>query len=291
MIEKRPIGNATTYWHLSVSYLTKAVKHLHAPVLGAVAVGMTLLLAGACTEVHVRWSHHNPSRLGDPPYLSAKEPISLAELVKRQQAMALSAQKDPPTSLCNAQGMLNEEVRPYNQEAANWCWATSTQTVLEFHKEIKGQCEWVNGALSRSDCCGKRDFIDTLNRWFTDTPSACDEGGWPHWIFNSSGFDYEWVRAPASPTMSEWTPYFNALKTQLCRSGPFISVIRWSEGGRHTQVVRAINDTLQVVEVNDHRDADFNTQPFDVFIGDDVNDPYGEFGHAQEMFYVEIRRE
>ncbi len=271
--------------------------------LGAVAVGLSLLLVWACTEVHVRLSNRIPTGTDEPAHLQAKEPISLAELIERQKEREQQRDKDQqrdksvrdqtslPSSLCDSPGKLKDEVQPYNQEAASWCWATSAQTVLAFHKEIKGQCDWVNGALSRGDCCGRRDFLDSLNRWFTDTPSVCDEGGWPHWVFSTSGFEYERVRAPGTANANEWTAYFDALKTQLCQNGPFISVIRWAEGGGHSQVVRAINDVLQIVEVNDHRDADFNTQPFDVFIGDDVNDPYGEFGHAQDVFYVEIRRQ
>ncbi len=93
----------------------------------------------------------------------AKEPISLAELTQRQAEREGKIKTGLVPSLCDSQGKLKDEVRPYNQETTNWCWATSAQTVLEFHKEIKGQCDWVNGALSRRDCCGPRDFDSFLN--------------------------------------------------------------------------------------------------------------------------------
>lgn len=269
---------------------------------GAMAIGLSVLLLWACTEVHVRLSPRAPIGTGEPAHLPPKEPITLAELIARQKERGqqrdrdrqsdTSGQVQTPTSrsLCDSPGKLRDEVRPYNQEAAGWCWATSAQVVLEFHKVTNGQCDWVNGSLSRADCCGVREFLAPLNRWFTDTPSACDQGGWPHWVFASSEFDYERLMAPRISDPTEWAAYFDALKTQLCQNGPFISVIRWAEGGKHSQVVRAIDDVLRVVEVNDHRDADFNTQPFEEFIGSNGSDPYGEFGHAQEMFYVELQR-
>lgn len=262
--------------------------------VGTIVVGFSLVVVWACTEVHVRLSSHIPTETDELAHVQAKEPISLSELIDRQKVRSnrpAHAQSSSPASLCDSSGKMKDEVSPHNQEASNWCWATSAQTVLEFHQEIRGQCDWVNGALSRSDCCGYRYFDTFLNRWLTTTPSDCDQGGWPHWVFNASGFDYERLMAPGTPNPNEWIAYFDVLKTQLCQNGPFISVIQWTEGGGHTQVVRGIHADLQVVEVNNHRDADFNTQPFDVFIGDAVDDQYGEHGYAQELFYVEIRRQ
>ncbi|ULA60045.1 MAG: putative PeptidaseC392 domain-containing protein [Nitrospira sp.] len=264
--------------------------------LQTVAGGLSLLFVWACTEVHVRLSHRAPTTTTDESIsLQAKEPISIAQLIAQQQQRqqrdkSAQDQSSLPTSLCDAQGTLTGAVRPYNQETSNWCWATSAQTVLEFHQEVRGQCDWVNRALSREDCCGNRTFDTFLNRWFINTPSACDQGGWPHWVFTASGFDYELLMAPGTPDPNEWTTYFEAFQRQLCQNGPFVSVIQWADGGGHTQVVRGIHTDLQVVEVNNHRDADFNTLPFDVFIGDAVGDHYGEYGYAQESFYVEIRR-
>lgn len=257
-----------------------------------IATGLSLLFVWACAEVHVRVPHGTQPGTGGPASPEAKAPISLTELVARQKQRetSTSSLSRAPASLCESTGGLGEEVRSYNQETGSWCWATSAQIVLEFHKEVSEQCLWVNQALSRGDCCGTRDFLAILNRWVTDTPSNCDGGGWPHWVFTPAGFDYERILAPGRAGSEEWTAYFAALKTQLCQNGPFISVIRWSEGGGHSQVVRAINDVLQVVEVNDHRDADFNTRSFDVFIGDDADDPNGTFGYAQDVFYVEIQR-
>jgi len=257
-----------------------------------IATGLVFVFVGACTEVHVRMPHRTQTATGDFDPPQAKASLSLAELVARQKQQrdtSAGSNSLATASQCESTGGLGEEVRPYNQETASWCWATSAQIVLEFHKHVSEQCRWVDRALSRDDCCGPRDFLAVLNRWFTDTPSACDQGGWPHWVFASSGFDYERIRAPGSADSNEWGAYFDALKTQLCQNGPLISVIRWSEGGGHTQVVRAINTLLQVVEVNDHLEADFNTQPFDVFIGDSADDLYGPFGYSQDVFYVDIR--
>ena len=266
---------------------------MNIPKVGSAATALSLLILWACTtEIHIRLSSRIPTSAGQPagPQEQAKEPISLAELTERQTQREGKIQTGLVTTLCDSQERLKDEVRPHNQETTNWCWATSAQTVLEYHKEIKGQCDWVNGALSRSDCCGRRDFDTFLNRWFTTTSSDCDQSGMPHYVFDTSGFDYERLMAPGSSNPNDWTAYFKVLKKQICLNGPFISVTLFPDGGGHTQVVSNIDINNQVVEVNDHRDADFNTQPFDVFIGDALDDHSGEYGYAQEFFYVEISR-
>lgn len=304
MIKKNDfLDDAKRPWFLPLLCFEQGANRIKVQKLVAVAVGFSLSLVWACTEVHVRLANRIPTETDESTQLQAKKPISLAELIERQKEREQQRDKDQssdksardqsslPSSLCDSTGMLKGEVRPYNQETSNWCWATSAQTVLEFHQEIRGQCDWVNRALSRGDCCGNRAFDTFLNRWFITTPSDCDQGGWPDWVFTRSGFDYELLMAPGNPDLNEWTSYFDALKRQLCQNGPFISVIQWTEGGGHTQVVRGIRTDLQIVEVNNHRDADFNTLPFDVFIGDAVDDQYGEHGYAQELFYIEIRRQ
>jgi hypothetical protein len=268
--------------------------------LGGLAVVVLSLLLWACTtQIHIRLSSRALNRISQNVNPPAKKPISLAELIDRQTKGPATGQTGRPdvmqtpqlTSLCDPQGRLRDMGNPYNQETTRWCWATSAQTVLEFHKEIRDQCSWVNSALLRQDCCGVREFDPFLNIWFITTPLDCDQAGWPHWVFDKSGFDYEILPAPGTSNLADWTAYVEPLKRQICRNGPFISALQL-EGGvaEHTQVVVGIYDDPQVIEVNNHRTADFNTQPLDVFIGDALNDPNGEYGYAQDFFYVEIRR-
>jgi hypothetical protein len=256
-------------------------------------------------------SNHSLKRIGQDAqnaHVPAKEFITIKELSDRQtkrptkgQPGQLGQMQQAPqvTSLCDAQGKLRDAVNPYNQETTNWCWASSAQTVLGFHKEIRDQCSFVNDALSRSDCCGPRVFDSFLNGWFITTPSECDQGGWPHWVFEKLGYNYDRVRAPGTSNPADWTSYVEALNTsyieilkrELCQNGPFISVLQ-IEGGvsGHTEVVRGIYEDAKFIEVNDHRNADFNTLSFDEFVGDDLDNPNGEYGYAQEFFYVEISR-
>lgn len=49
---------------------------------------------------------------------------------------------------------LNLAVPEKLQEHSQWCWAGSSQSVLEYYDSVEAQCTIANFACGRSDCCG-----------------------------------------------------------------------------------------------------------------------------------------
>jgi hypothetical protein len=92
------------------------------------------------------------------------------------------------------------DVRGYAQEAEQWCWAASGQTVMEFlAPELKGevcQCRQAELRLSGVKCCSSGDSCTPLG----SLDPLCRDPGWPE--FGKYGFD---VRTTCDPIPeSDW---------------------------------------------------------------------------------------
>jgi hypothetical protein len=82
------------------------------------------------------------------------------------------------------------------QEHSQWCWAGSSQAVLEHYGTRVEQCVIANYAWGRSDCCGNTDFDwanTDCNYWnymwgdsANGTPNGGLQGILTHWGVNST---------------------------------------------------------------------------------------------------------
>jgi hypothetical protein len=104
------------------------------------------------------------------------------------------------------------------QEANFWCWAASSEMVMEKLGEAITQCEEANKRFGREDCC---------NLPFSEN---CDCGGWPR--FARHGF----IAERTDDAALSW----EGVKQQVeCWKAPFCVTWRWIEGGGHMMVISA----------------------------------------------------
>ncbi|HMS82249.1 MAG TPA: hypothetical protein PKD12_01190 [Nitrospira sp.] len=136
--------------------------------------------------------------------------------------------------------------------------------------------------LGETNCCEKEVSSD-----FIDAPLVCLRGGWPHWVLDTYQFDYEWVDG----RFDDW----DAVKTELCHQHPFISVIAWNGGGKHTLVVHGYRESptgvglQRVVEIDDpNKDDDPEDLTFEEFVEGSFKrqGEFYEFSH--DRTYVQI---
>ncbi len=109
------------------------------------------------------------------------------------------------------------------QEHDQWCWAGSSQSVLEYYGSIVRQCTIANWAWGRSDCCGNTDF------------------GWTNTACNNSNYMYG-ATGDLQDILSHWAVSSNAcayaLSQPTCVSEinggrPFVMRFGWYSGGGH----------------------------------------------------------
>jgi hypothetical protein len=109
------------------------------------------------------------------------------------------------------------------QEHSQWCWAGSSQAVLDHYGTYVEQCEIANWAWGRTDCCGNTDFY-----W-----DNTDCNNW-NYMFGTSG--------SLQSILTNWGVNSNAIYTYLDQSvavseidagRPFVMRFGWTSGGGH----------------------------------------------------------
>jgi hypothetical protein len=231
-------------------------------------IALCLGLTWACVRVDVSVTSPNTySRSGLPS--ERKSPISNKELTKRHADINRC-----PSNLFLA---IDRE----QQKTEAWCWAASTRMVMKYHnakqnQETDSQCDMVRNILSPwlggVNCCERQVIPDFIN-----APSECIQGGWPSWALEKYQFNYEWIEG----ALDEW----EALKGELCKTGPFISVINWSGGGAHAFVVTGYRDEEKLVTIYDPTTEDFQDFAFEEFVG---KGPYRFRRFSHDRNYVQI---
>jgi hypothetical protein len=135
--------------------------------------------------------------------------------------------------------------------------------------------------LSGANCCERKDSPDSIG-----APWPCIRGGWPHWVFDNYQFDYEWVDG----LFDDWV----ALKGEICNDYPFISVIEWRGGGKHTLVVNGYRespadaDLERVVEIYDPNEDDPLDLTFDEFVRGSAKKQGWSYEFSHDRTYVQI---
>ena len=115
-----------------------------------------------------------------------------------------------PTEIGSQQVIL----RP--QETNLWCWAASSQMIMEFLGVSVDQCDEANKRFGHTDCCNH------------PTPNDCVNGGWPE--FDKYGFTFD----RTSKTALSWEQVKNQI---YCAKKPFAFSWHHNKGGGHMMVV------------------------------------------------------
>jgi len=109
------------------------------------------------------------------------------------------------------------------QEHSQWCWAGSSQAVLQHYGAYVEQCEIVNWAFGSSSCCGNTDF------YWTDT--SCNNWNYMYGVTGS-----------LQDILTHWGVNSSSMATYLSKSScvseidagrPFVMRFGWTSGGGH----------------------------------------------------------
>jgi Papain-like cysteine protease AvrRpt2 len=179
---------------------------------------------------------------------------------------------------CDSEVGSLSSVKALKQDNAAWCWAASTQIVMDFHNKFIKQCDIVNAIFQNGNdvCCGDRMFDTT-----------CSRGGSPDTVFKKFDFNFNKFTIPPDKVL-RWDQF----PGQICNNGPFIFGVRFKDGGRHLFVVRGYRtdpDGERIVEVTDLWNDEFFDILYEEFVGD--TDPESSnFGYTHIRDYIDIRR-
>ena len=231
-------------------------------IIGAVLSGAL----SACIGIHIDLATNGTAVPGDTP----PEPF-LDE--KNQNEVP---QPPDTTTQCD----LKSQVPNAQQLTGSWCWAASSQLVVEYlTKKPAPQCELVSQTFNLPDpalnCCQYLEGTATASQ----LEATCDQGGWPEWILKIKDISYTKMEASRGEQLG-WA----GLTKQICDNHPFIFVVEWSGGGRHSAVGGGYHTTAQFgnfVEIYDHSPSGFSAMPYQEFLGH-----RGSFTH--EFDYVDI---
>jgi hypothetical protein len=114
------------------------------------------------------------------------------------------------------------EVPERIQEHSQWCWAGTSQAVLEYYGPVVNQCDIANWAWSRSDCCGNSTF-----NW----SHACNQ---PNYMYGTSG-SLQGILAHWGVNSNASATYLSkpTVVSQLDAGRPFVMRFGWTSGGGH----------------------------------------------------------
>jgi hypothetical protein len=275
-----------------------AVSNRAKKTLGPFLTGGTLLFLLpvpfsfiSCTEVHVSLTHtldasgyqpdvENSSVIGGDHQPSSDSSIgAVPELLQPGHDLMSQSlcQLDPPVSTVR------------KQENSAWCWASSTQLVIEHLEQRKiEQCAVVQTALTDErgeferqhaaedlhvDCCTVTDkALETADRSNKDVQASmtvCHRTYRPEWALAAHGYGdkFSLLRYDPSSTAPQGLGW-DDLRRQVCANRPFISVKRWIEGGTHSEVVTGYRSNPDAeVEMDTHGMDTFYVIPYMDYLG------------------------
>ncbi len=229
-----------------------------------VALGLGLTWACVKVDVTVRSLDSSASFSNDDSW------ISIAELKKRHTRVS-----------CNPSAW---EIAREPQETLAWCWAASTRIVMEHYNKDHG-----TGTDSQCDIVKKtsRSLSNEATCCDTSIPAECIQGGWPSRVLDYYGFNYKKLAG----ALNDW----GAFTGEICSSGPFIAVIEWNGGGKHTLVVQGYRydsnseSPEKVVSIYDPLTDDFQDIVFDEFTGGSLARPTEFIQFSHYLNYVQIQ--
>jgi hypothetical protein len=235
-------------------------------------------------KVDVTVTSSSSGRLDQWPAFPHKPPISIDKLKE------LQASRPGKRPVCQPERSL--PTKKGKQQTDAWCWAASSRTVMDFNNKQQAQpeatphqCDIVKTVyaprLVATNCCEKKVSPDSI-----DAPLACLRGGWPHWVLDTYQFDYEWMNG----RFDDW----DTLKTEICHDHPFISVIEWNGGGKHTLVVTGYRESpanaglQRVIEIDDPNEDGPEDLTFEEFVEGSFKREGEIYEFSHDRTYVQI---
>jgi hypothetical protein len=247
-------------------------------------IALCIGLASACVHVDVSVTSQDNNPLGPPFPSNYKLPISIKELKKRHAGINAGINKE-----CLPRKFL--AIDREKQQTAAWCWAASARMVMEYRNKSEQppkptalQCDIVRNVFGLwtegTNCCERE-----VTRDFINAPLTCVQGGWPDWVLDKYHFNHEWVDG----ALDDW----KALKGEICTTGPFISVVEWSGGGKHAFIVAGYKDSdsessEKLVTLYDPTTDDFEDVTFEEFLGKSSEGSDRLYGSTHNRNYVQI---
>ena len=276
--------------------LSRKANKMRVAIAGILTLNLLLSLACTSVKVETEYAEDAGTHLTRSGVRMPISPIDLADLPKSDLSSLMLSKSgvrgNTGAPLCPADP-IRARARATAQDTDVWCWAASTQMVMEAHGTQIQQCEIANKVQNRGRtpvvggafCCG-----DVNAPTFPDGspyPLLCRRNGWPHKAFDRLNFHWKWF-PEALPKQ--------VLNGQLCETGPFIYVILFKGGGGHSLVVTdtAEIDGEQVLYVHDHRWTN-NTFPrvataiYEMSYKDFVDGVWGTSTHTHDFDYVQIK--
>jgi hypothetical protein len=118
------------------------------------------------------------------------------------------------------------------QEHSEWCWAGSSQAVLEYYGSIQTQCAIANFASGKTTCCDASGFSD-----HDDDISYCN-----YWDYMWGGSPWGVANGDLQGILANWGVNSSAVGSYLSQSvsvseidagRPFVMRFGWYGGGGH----------------------------------------------------------
>jgi hypothetical protein len=242
--------------------MTMICSNLLTPAFSRTIAILTLFLfVPSCVHVYVA----ELSQPGDVQEQLQEEPI------------ITPPEEEPVAPPC----ALKSQVNSAKQETGSWCWAASAQLVVEYlMKDPVRQCDLVSTVfedklrtragqpLDPASASQPSEAFANCCDYLTGNPDVgdiCEQGGWPDWIFERQRITFQKLDWSSGQTLT-----WKGVTSQICEDRPFIFVVGWKGGGRHSAVGGGYHTSQNhgnFVEVYDHSPDGFYVMPFQEFQG------------------------
>lgn len=136
------------------------------------------------------------------------------------------------------------------QEYSNWCWAGTSEAVLDYYGQYPSQCEIANYAWSTTKCCSGSDN-------FYDRVKGCNKA---NWLYGNDGsiqgiLDNWGVSSVGTDDIISW----NDTVAELDNGYPFVMRFGWTSGGGHFLVAYGYISSGSYVKYMDPWPGEGNT--------------------------------
>lgn len=110
------------------------------------------------------------------------------------------------------------------QQYSNWCWAGTSEAILNYYSQTPSQCEIANYAWNKTNCCSGSDN-------FYDRVKGCNKA---NWLYGNDGsiqgiLDNWGVSSVGTDDPMTWTESVQ----ELDNGNPFVMRFGWTNGGGH----------------------------------------------------------
>lgn len=222
------------------------------------ALVITLVIMAACVRVQVEVPQSTTTKPTDTNHIpgGSREPPPEGNRDSRTKRAPMGTALQPDFIVPTQYSRTSETqcaadknmTRAVAQETGVWCWAASAEGVMSFHDRELPQCETVTRVKAGDARDPNGSPLCCKDKW----NGRCQRNGWTHEIFDKYHIAYKWWDMPFSQ---------DAIRTEICRHGPFSYSIAYEEGGGHTFVIkRHIDEGEQMSLVVDSHEYFLDSQ-------------------------------